>query len=116
MVSNASVAKELFQKNDAIFSSRPLRLAATIYTGSTNYKNLAGAPYGTSWQQLRRLCANELFSSRRHASYQKARTEEIQNMIHVLLDDSRKGNPVNLRSWLFGVTCNNMTRMILDKR
>lgn len=42
-----SSCKELFQEIDAIFSSRPLGLAATVYTGSTNYKNMAGAPYGT---------------------------------------------------------------------
>jgi len=37
-------------------------------------------------------------------------------MVKVLQQDCKKGEPVNLRIWLYGVTCNNMTRMIIGKR
>ena len=115
MVSTASVAEELFQTNDANFSSRPTRLYWNVRSGSTEYKDF-GAPYGKYWRQLRKLCNTELFSPKRQASYEKVRTEEVHDMLRSLLEESRSGNAVNLRLKLYGVAANNMTRMLTNKR
>ena len=116
VVSTAAVAKELFQLNDAVFSSRPRRLFLTVFLGTAEYKNLVGAPYGPHWRQLRKLCNMELFSPRRQASYQKMRTEEIHNMMRILLENSQSGKASNLKLWLYGATVNIMTRMLVNKR
>lgn len=115
VVSTASVAEELFQTNDANFSSRPTRLYWNVRSGSTEYKDF-GAPYGKYWRQLRKLCNNELFSPKRQASYEKVRTEEVHDMLHSLLEESRIGNAVNLKLKLYGVAANTMTRMLTNKR
>ena len=117
VVSTAAVAKELFQNNDAIFASRPLMsFWTTKFKGSTDYRSLVGAPYGSYWRQLRRLCVNELFSPMRHAFYKKVRIEEVHDMMKLVLKNSSKGHTVNLLNHLHGVAANNSTRMITNKR
>jgi hypothetical protein len=118
VVSTAAVAKELCQTNDAVFSSRPSQSLAntTLSFGSTEHKSLTAAPYGPYWRQLRRFCTTELFSATRHASYERVRIEEIQNMMQALLEESRKGDAIDLKSWLYGANANNMTRMFIKKR
>ena len=117
-VSTADVAKELCQTNDVVFSSRPTHKLANIILsfGSTEQKSLAAAPYGPYWRQLRRFCTTELFSATRHASYERVRAEEIQNMMQSLLEESKKGDAIDLKSWLYSVNANNMTRMLIKKR
>ena len=119
VVSTAAAARELFRTNDAIFCGRPQKLIWTILGGgSTEYKSLgSAAPDGPYWPQLRKLCRTELFSHKRHASYETVRTEEIHHMMKLLLEMSCNGETViNLKGWLYGVTVNNMTRMLVNKR
>jgi hypothetical protein len=118
VVSSAAAARELFRTNDAIFCGRPQKLIWTVLAGSTEYKSItSAAPDGPYWPQLRKLCRLELFSPKRHASYETVRTEEIHHMMKLLLEMSSNGDTVvNLKLWLYGVTANNMTRMLVNKR
>lgn len=117
VVSTAAVAKELFQKNDAIFASRPvMSFWTTKFKGSTDYRSLVGCAYGSFWRQLRRLCVNELFSPMRHALHQKVRIEEVHDMMKLVLKNSSKGHTIHLLTHLHAVAANNSTRMITNKR
>jgi hypothetical protein len=119
VVSSEAVARELFQTHDALFSSRPQMLFWTASSGSTDVKNLSGAPYNLYWQHLHRLCNTELFTAKRQASYERFRTEEIHDMMKVLLEDSRNGSssqPLTLNTRLYGFAANNITRMLTHKR
>ena len=118
VISTAAAARELFRTNDAIFCGRPKKLFWTIFGGSTEYKSIASAPPdGPYWPQLRKLCRTELFSPKRHASYETIRTVEIHYMMKLLLEMScNEGTVINLKVWLFGVTANNLTRMLVNKR
>lgn len=113
VVSNTAVAKELFRTIDTPFLSRPLRLSAKIWSGG---RNLGLTPYGPYWRELRKFVSTELFSSRRQASNQKGRTEEIHYMMKLLLQSSKQDADVNMKSWLYGVASNQMTRMLVNKR
>ena len=113
VVSTAAVAREIFQTQDATFSSRPKLLAFKLLKDD---QNMATSPYGPYWRQLRKIANSELFSPRRHASYANARAEEIRFMMQVLVDESRRGEAINLRSWLHGVTDNIMTQMLMNRR
>ena len=113
VVSTAAVAKEIFQNNDAVFSSRPNMLSYVVKHGR---KTMGTAPYGPYWRQTRKVANQELFNPRRHASYEKSRLEEIRHMMKFLLGESKQGNVVNLKSWSTGVTANVMTQMLMNKR
>lgn len=116
IISTAAAAKEVFQtgSNDLSFSSRPKGLFFEIV--SDNYKTLVVTPYGPYWRQLRKLSRSELFSPKRHNSYRGVREEELKNMMALLLEKSQKGEPVNVKSWLYEVSANVMTKMLINKR
>ncbi|KAG0599533.1 hypothetical protein M758_12G159400 [Ceratodon purpureus] len=114
IISTAAAAKEVFQTNDVSFSSRPKGLYFEII--SDNYKTLVLTPYGPYWRQLRKFSSSELFSAKRHASYRGVREEELRNMLAILLETSEKGEAVNVKSWLYEVSANVMTRMLINKR
>ena len=113
VVSTAAVAKEIFQNNDAVFSSRPNTLNSVVTYGR---KSMGTAPYGPYWRQTRKVFNQELFNPRRQATYERSKLEEIRHMMKNLLNESKKGNDVNLKSWSTGVTANIMTRMLMNKR
>ena len=37
-------------------------------------------------------------------------------MMEELVEDAKEGTAVNLKSWLFGINANDMTRMLTNKR
>jgi len=113
VVSTAAVAKEIFQHNDAVFSSRRTTLNSEVTYGR---KSMGTAPYGPYWRQTRKVYSQELFSPRRQASYESSKLEEIRHMMKNLLNECKQGNDVNLKSWSTGVTANIMTRMLMNKR
>jgi cytochrome P450 len=113
IISTAAAAKEVFQSNDVSFSSRPKGLFFEILS---DYKTLVLTPYGPYWRQLRKFSSIELFSAKRHASYRGVREEELRNMMAILLETSQKGEPVNVKSWLYELSANVMTRMLINKR
>ena len=119
VVSTAAAARELFRTNDAIFCGRPQKLIWTVLAGgNTEYKSLgSAAPDGPYWPQMRKLCHTELFSAKRLASYETVRIEEIHYMMKLLLEKScSEDTAIDLKVWLFGVSTNNMTRMLVNKR
>jgi len=114
IVSTAAAAKEVFQTHDVSFSSRPKGLYFEVI--SDNYKTLVLTPYGPYWRQLRKFSSSELFSPKRHDSYRGLREEELKNMMASLLEAAEKGEPVNVKSWLYECSANVMTRMLINKR
>ncbi|KAJ4725253.1 Cytochrome P450 [Melia azedarach] len=60
VVSSPEYAKEVTTTHDLIFASRPHVPAAKIL--SYNYTDIAFAPYGPYWRQLRKICVMELLS------------------------------------------------------
>ena len=77
---------------------------------------MAYAPSGKLWSNLRRFCANELLSTKRVASYEGGRREELSNMMQVVLEASNRSEALNMRLWLFQTVANMMTRMLVNKR
>lgn len=115
MISTVAAAKEMFrQSNDANFSSRQKGVFTEIM--SDKFKTPAHAPYGPYWRQLRKFSSNELFSPKRHASFLGARQEELRTMLKLLTEESAKGEAINLKSWLYDLSANVMTRMLFNKR
>ncbi|XP_024380069.1 cytochrome P450 703A2 isoform X2 [Physcomitrium patens] len=113
VISTAAAAREFVLKNDADTAGRPQVVALAILEED---KTVASANPGPYWNQLRKLCHDQLFSPKRLASYENARTEEIHHMARLLREDAKRGEVIDVRRWLQGVTCNYVTRMLLGKR
>ncbi|KAF5479046.1 hypothetical protein F2P56_005551 [Juglans regia] len=92
VISSPEFAKEVMKTHDIIFASRPSILATKILSyGSTN---IAFAPYGNYWRQLRKICTLELLSLKRVESYRPIREEEVSSLIKWIA--SKAGSPINL--------------------
>ncbi|KAF8399800.1 hypothetical protein HHK36_015671 [Tetracentron sinense] len=79
VVSSAEVAREIMKTHDLNFSSRPYSSIAKrlLY----DHKDLAFAPYGEYWRQMRRICILQLLSTKRVQSFRAVREEEIALVI-----------------------------------
>ncbi|CAM8896062.1 unnamed protein product [Rhodiola kirilowii] len=92
VVSSSDVAKEVMKTHDIIFASRPHIIATRIL--SYDSKNMAFAPYGDYWRQLRKICALELLSAKRVLSFKPIRDEEMGKLIRFI--SSRAGKSTDL--------------------
>ncbi|CAK9182861.1 unnamed protein product [Ilex paraguariensis] len=116
IVSSPSAAEECFTKNDIVFANRPPLLIGK-YLGY-NHTSLAWAPYGDHWRNLRRIASLEVLSSHRLQTLSHIRLEEVRTLICQLFRVSTESpdRTVDMKSALFELTFNVMTRMITGKR
>ncbi|KAK2985147.1 hypothetical protein RJ640_004828 [Escallonia rubra] len=70
--------------------------------------DIAFAPYGEYWRQLRKICALELLSNKRVESFRSLREAETSNLIGLIASECRTGSAINLTekvySHIFGTT------------
>lgn len=92
VVSSSDVARQVMKTHDAAFASRPQLVAVKIM--SYNCTDIAFAPYGDYWRQLRKICTLELLSTKRVQSFHSMRHEEMLKLAHSAA--SRAGTAVNL--------------------
>ncbi|WVY92173.1 hypothetical protein V8G54_037687 [Vigna mungo] len=92
VISSPECAKEVMKAHDINFATRPKVLAIDVI--NYNCTNIAFAPYGDYWRELRKICALELLSLKRVNSYQPIREEEFFNLVKWI--DAQKGYPINL--------------------
>ncbi|WVY91027.1 hypothetical protein V8G54_036541 [Vigna mungo] len=100
VVSSQEVAKDVLKTYDAIFAQRPHQIGADIMCyGSTD---IATAPYGGYWKQLRRICSQELLSNARVRSFRSIREAEVLNLVRYI--ETNTGSCVNLSEKLAYMT------------
>nr|ADA70805.1 cytochrome P450 CYP71D176 [Scoparia dulcis] len=92
VISSSEIAKEFFKTHDITFAYRPSILSAEITTH--NYTDVAFAPYGDYWRQLRKICTLELLSAKRVQSFRPIREEEFMNLCKWIA--SNEGSSINL--------------------
>ncbi|KAL2514845.1 Cytochrome [Forsythia ovata] len=86
IVSSADAAREIMKNQDLIFSSRPKsRVPDEVVYGS---KDIAFAPYGEHWRQVRSICVLQLLSNKRVQSFRFIREEETSLMINKIRSSS----------------------------
>ncbi|KAL9998181.1 putative costunolide synthase [Helianthus debilis subsp. tardiflorus] len=96
VISTPRLAQEILKTNDVVFSDRPTTIASQILFYKA--QDIAWAPYGSYWRQMRKICTLELLSAKRVRSYGFIRDEEIMHMRKSL--KSSAGRPLVLRDVL----------------
>ncbi|MCO5558536.1 hypothetical protein L7F22_012121 [Adiantum nelumboides] len=106
--------KEMICNKDEIFANRPQTIGVQhlAYGG----RDIALAPYGPHWKNMRRICMEYLLTTRRLESYQKHRTEEAKFMVHQIMENVKEGKRIMVRDVLGSFSMNIMTQMLLSKR
>lgn len=92
VVSSSEIAEEILKTNGLIFAERPLVFSfkKISYDGI----DIAFAPYGNYWRQLRKICTIELLSTKRVQSFRSIREQEVSNLIKEI--HACEGSVVNL--------------------
>ncbi|CAL5009396.1 unnamed protein product [Urochloa decumbens] len=84
VVSSASGAQAVLRTHDHVFASRAYSPVTDIlFYGSTD---VAFAPYGEHWRQVRKIATTHLLTNRKVRSYRHAREHEVSLVIAMLRD------------------------------
>ncbi|XP_074263431.1 cytochrome P450 703A2 [Silene latifolia] len=108
------IIREILVRQDEVFSSRPRTLASVHL--AYNCEDVALAPMGPKWKKMRRICMENLLTTKRLELFSKHRAEEAQHLIQDVWARSESDKPVNLREVLGAFSMNNVTRMLLGKQ
>ncbi|KAL8557653.1 hypothetical protein ACS0TY_004932 [Phlomoides rotata] len=92
VVSSPETAKHFLKTYDIIFASRPSLLAPEINCYGS--MDIAFAPYGAYWRQLRKICTLELFTAKRVRSFRRIREEEVLDVCKWIA--LHEGSKINL--------------------
>nr|TKR68914.1 hypothetical protein D5086_0000308540 [Populus alba] len=86
VISSAGLAKEVLKTHDLVLSSRPQLFSAKhLFYGCTD---IAFAPYGAYWRNVRKICILELLSAKRVHWYSFVREEEVARLIRRIAESS----------------------------
>ncbi|KAM0836445.1 hypothetical protein ACQ4PT_062325 [Festuca glaucescens] len=94
VVSNAEVAALVMKTNDLAFSGRPRSATQEIF-GSRG-RDIAFAPYGEPWRQMRKVCVMELLGSRQARRAEAIKAEEVGNLVRSIAAAASAGATVNV--------------------
>ncbi|CAN4097856.1 unnamed protein product [Withania somnifera] len=90
VVSSPNMAKEVLKTQELAFATKPQLTSINITT--YNYKDIAFAPYGEKWRQMRNICVAELLSTKMVKSFSSIRKDEIMKLVSSIR--STKGSRV----------------------
>ncbi|KAM6590420.1 hypothetical protein CsatA_013025 [Cannabis sativa] len=116
VVSSPDMVKEIAKNHDVVFSDRFNTRASDVlfYRG----KDIVFASYGNNWRQARKLCVQEMLSSKRVLSFQSIREEEVSSLVSKIRQVCLNGDDgvVNMCEMLIRTSNNIMSRCILGRR
>ncbi|KAK9155328.1 hypothetical protein Sjap_002808 [Stephania japonica] len=101
VISSAEFAQEVLKTHDLLFLDRPQFLSIKVVT--YDCKNMAFAPYGDYWRELRKICTLQLLSSKRVKSFQSLREEEVSKLVRKI-STTAAGSPFNVSESVFSAT------------
>lgn len=111
VVSSADAAREIMKNNNLIFSSRPpFKVAKSVLYGGTD---MAFAPYGEIWRNVRKLCTTNLLSTKMVQSFRCIREEEVDIMIDNI--SSRAYTVINMSEVLNAFVNDILCRVVSKK-
>nr|AJD25148.1 cytochrome P450 CYP71A57 [Salvia miltiorrhiza] len=112
VASSASAAREIMKDQDLIFSNRPaLSIPGRLLYGN---RDVAFAPYGEYWRQMRSVCVLHLLSGKRIQSYRRVREEETSLMVARIAQLSP--STVDLTEMLASLACDVVCRAALGRK
>ncbi|XP_027080660.1 geraniol 8-hydroxylase-like [Coffea arabica] len=109
VASSAEMAREILQKNDQAFLSRPIPDAATA---ETDYQHsVIWTPGGPKWQKLRKLLNNQVFTPQRLDALQELRHQMMENMLKRVFEAREAGEAIYIGRLVFGTSLSLLSNM-----
>ncbi|CAK9163105.1 unnamed protein product [Ilex paraguariensis] len=116
-VTSPELGREFLKNQDAIFSSRPICMAAEL--ASNGYLAAILVPFGEQWKKMRRILASEVLSPAKHRWLQGKRDEEADHLVRYVYNQCKttmEGGVVNVRIATQHYCGNVIRKMIFGKR
>ncbi|KAL5748212.1 hypothetical protein ACOSQ2_025509 [Xanthoceras sorbifolium] len=114
IVSSAEAAREIMKTHDLIFSNRPKNsVGDRLLYGS---KDVASAPYGEYWRQMRSICVLQLLSNKRVQSFRTVREEEIALYMKEIENSASLSLTVNLSEVFSSLTTDVICRAAFGRK
>jgi len=112
VVSSADVARDILKTHDRVFASRPRSklFEKLFYDG----RDVAFAPYGEFWRQIKSVCVLRLLSNKMVTSFRNVRQEEISLMMEKIQKSSSL--QVNVSELLASLTNDVISRIALGRK
>lgn len=104
-------ARDVLKTHDRVFASRPRSkiFQKLLYDGH----DVAAAPYGEYWRQMKSVCVLHLLSNKMVRSFRNVREEEMSLMMEKIKTSSL---PVNLSKLLANLTNDVICRVALGRK
>ncbi|KAL3517036.1 hypothetical protein ACH5RR_023938 [Cinchona calisaya] len=113
IVSSATIAREVLQKYDQIFSSRAAPNAAQALD---HHKfSMVWLPVSSRWRNIRKLCKENVFATQRLDASQDLRQEKLHELREYLHRCSVSRKTVNVGDAAFTTSLNLMSRTLFSK-
>jgi cytochrome P450 len=94
VLSSPEAAQEALKTQDLAFADRNVNPTLKALTFDGN--DVALAPYGERWRQLRKICVTELLTNSRVQSFQHIREQEVARFLQDVSTSAATGSAVNL--------------------
>ncbi|KAL5556459.1 hypothetical protein UlMin_038695 [Ulmus minor] len=114
VVSSPQAAELFLKKHDLVFASRPPHEAPKYLWWEQ--RNLAFAPYGSYWRDMRKMCTLELLSSAKINSFSAMRKEEIGNFVNFIRKAACDRVFVDLSAKISNLNADMSCRMVLGRK
>ncbi|CAM6086626.1 unnamed protein product [Calypogeia fissa] len=113
VVTSRKFAKEIFKTHDKSIASRPDLIVPSelFYNGV----DVAFGPYGQHWRYLRKVCTVGLLTATRINQFREVREREVMAALHFILEESQRGNAVNMNDCFSSIAMNNVTQMMMNR-
>ena len=94
VLSSPEAAQEALKTQDLAFADRNINPTLNALTFDGN--DVALAPYGERWRQLRKICVTELLTSSRVQSFRNIREQEVAQFLEDVSESAAIGSAVDL--------------------
>ncbi|KAJ4827262.1 hypothetical protein Tsubulata_028105, partial [Turnera subulata] len=112
VISSATLAKEILQKHDFIFSNRTIPHAAKVID-HTEFA-IVFLPVGPLWRNLRKVCNSYIFTTQKLDASQELRHKKVQELLADVQQHCLVGKAVDIGQAAFRTTFNALSNTILS--
>ncbi|CAM8882332.1 unnamed protein product [Rhodiola kirilowii] len=112
IISNASVAKQVLQKQDQAFANRSI--PDSILACDHNKLSVAWIPLSPKWRELRRICYSHIFSSQKMEAFELTRHHKVHELIAQLGRSAASGEAVLFGDKIFKTLLNLLSSIFVS--
>uniref|UniRef100_A0ACD5V1H6 Uncharacterized protein n=1 Tax=Avena sativa TaxID=4498 RepID=A0ACD5V1H6_AVESA len=114
VVSSAEAIELVMRTHDLAFASRPRSVTMDIF--GNGGEDIAFAPYGDHWRQMRKVCIVELLSCKQVRRLVGIRAGEVGSLLHCITAAASTGATINISEKVMALSNDIVTRAVFGSK